>query len=102
MAFQKAFIDKFGINPPEAYFRVRRAIVDNFPATLNSPPLFTAEIEIFASQADYQAGKSPLDTRLYQLDAADNAAVQQGLAAAYDWLKTLPDFISVRLSPSES
>ena len=92
MALQKTFADKFGINPQTAYFRVRRAIVDNFPSSVEGPALFTAEVEVYATQADYQAGKAPLDILNYQLSTADNIAVQQGLVAAYAWLKTLTDF----------
>lgn len=92
MAFQKAFVDDFGVNPATAYFRVRRVIVDNFPTYLNSQALFTAEIEIYISQTDYQVGKAPLTVKTFQLSTTDNQAVQQGLMAAYAWIKTLPEF----------
>ncbi|MHB9072436.1 MAG: hypothetical protein ACYC6G_02805 [Desulfobaccales bacterium] len=90
MALQKSYEDKFGMTHEVAYFRIRRAIVDNFPT--DAPPLFTAEVDVYANAGARQNEKAPLESILRQLADASDPAMQAGLAAAYDFLKSLPDF----------
>jgi hypothetical protein len=98
MALQKPYADKFGMTHEAAYCRIRRAIVDNFPRVFvdniltDVPPLFTAELDIYADLAAYQNGMAPLESTLYQLSDPANPAINAGLDAAYDFLKALPDF----------
>jgi hypothetical protein len=90
MALQKEFQDKFGVTHEAAYYRIRRAIVDNFPT--DDPPLFTAEIEVYHDQQARQDRKAPLDVLVILLSDPENPAMQAGLVAAYDYLKTLEQF----------
>ena len=90
MALQIPFEDKFGVVHEAAYFRIRRAIVENFPT--DDLPLFTAEVEVYHNLETRQAHKAPMDTIVFQLAEENNPAMQAGLVSAYDFLKILPDF----------
>ncbi|MFA4904483.1 MAG: hypothetical protein WC600_17250 [Desulfobaccales bacterium] len=90
MALQIPFEDKCGVVHEAAYFRIRRAIVENFPTDVS--PMFTAEVEVYHSLETRQARKAPIDTIIFQLAEENNPAMQSGLTSAYDFLKILPDF----------
>ena len=95
MALQITFEDVHGTTHPEAYARIQQTIITNKPGGIKSAQ---TEVWVYATQAAYAAGKSPVWGRTYQVEqpsVADPEVMECAIdpdaatvADVYLWLKT--------------